>query len=371
MRSNNVLGIIFSNLHEDLIRELTAVRTTASVPFGGRYRMIDFPLSNMVNSGISKVGVITKHNYQSLMDHLGSGKSWNLSRRRSGLYILPPFSNNDSEFSSRIETLLAIESFLRRSKEEYVLLTDCHTVCNIDYQDVLSKHIKNNADITVVYKKGIAPEKLFKQAIYEVGSNGKVKTMLIDPHITSECNYGIDMTLIRKDLLMELLYECKSKNSLDFKRDIIQSNVSRFNIFGYELKGFSATITSISSYFEANMALMNSNVRKELFNIQNPIYTKVRDDMPTIYGLGSLCKNSLIANGCVIEGEVENSIIFRGVHIGKGSKISNCVIMQDTNIGENSNLSYVISDKDVVIKNERSLMGYSSYPVYISKASVV
>lgn len=371
MRSNNVLGIIFSNLHEDLIRELTAVRTTASVPFGGRYRMIDFPLSNMVNSGINKVGVITKHNYQSLMDHLGSGKSWDLSRNRKGLYILPPFGNNDSEFSSRIETLLAIESFFKRSTEEYVLLTDCHTVCNIDYQDVLSKHIQNNADITVIYKKGLLPEKLFKPAVYEVDSTGRVTTMLINPHNASEYNYGIDMTLIKKDLLMELLYECKSRNALDFKRDIIQSNVSKYNIFAYELKGFSATITSIVSYFKANMALMNSNIRKELFNSQNPIYTKVRDDMPTIYGLGSLCKNSLIANGCIIEGDVENSIIFRGVHIGKGTKVSNCVIMQDTQIGENSNLSYVISDKDVIIKNERSLMGYSSYPVYISKASVV
>lgn len=371
MRSNNVLGIIFSNLHEDLIRELTAVRTTASVPFGGRYRMIDFPLSNMVNSGINKVGVITKHNYQSLMDHLGSGKSWDLSRKRSGLYIIPPFSNNDHEFSSRIETLIAIDSFLRRSKEEYVLLTDCHTVCNIDYQKVLSAHIENNADITIVYKKGIVPEKLFKPAVYEVENNGKITSMLIDPHLEGESNYGIDMTLIKKDLLMELIYECKSKNTLDFKRDIIQSNVSRLNIFGYELKGFAPTITSLSSYFDANMALMDSKVRKELFDNKNPIYTKVRDDMPTIYGLGSSCKNSLIANGCVIEGEVENSIIFRGVHIGKGTKVSNCVIMQDTNIGENSNLSYVIADKDVIIKNERSLMSVLSYPIYISKASVV
>lgn len=371
MRGNNVLGIIFSNMHEELIREITDNRTMGSVPFGGRYRLIDFTLSNMVNSGINKVGVITKVNYQSLMDHLGSGKSWDLSRRRDGLFILPPFGNNTEKFTNRIKTLSAISGFLNNSKEEYVLLSDCDVICNIDYLDVIKSHIKYNADITIIYKKGIIPEKAHEPVVLSVDKNSKVDEIFIDPQLQKECNFSINMFLLKKHLLIRLLAECMSKNEVNFKRDLLQKNVKRYNIFGYEFTGFSKIITSMNSYFEANMTLMSKFSRTQLFCNNRPIYTKVRDDMPGRYGTHAKVKNSSIANGCIIEGEIENSVLFRGVNVGKGSKVSNCVLMQDTFVGENCNLNYVISDKDVVIKNDRILMGFKSYPVYISKASVV
>ncbi len=370
MRGNNIMGIIFSNLHEDLISEITDRRTMGAVPFGGRYRLIDFPLSNMVNSGINKIGVLTKSNYQSLIDHLGTGKSWDLSRKHDGLFILPPFFNT-SEYSNRLTTLNSIMPFLKNSSEEYVVISDCDTICNIDYQDVCSKHLENGADITLVYKRDQIPAKLHDPAVLSFDSRGKVIDVLINPDITGSCSFYMNMMLIKRELLMDLISKCISKNTLNFKRDIIQAEYQKLNVYGYEFKGFAPIMTSMGDYFNANMQLMKNEVRQDLFRGDRPIYTKVRDDMPTKYGLGSKVTNSLIANGCIIEGEVENCVLFKGVHIGKGTKVSNCVIMQDTKIGAKSNLSYVIVDKDVVIKDERTLVGFLSYPVYISKESVV
>ena len=372
MRGNNVVGILFSNAHDDKLRELTERRAIASVPYGGRYRLIDFPLSNMVNSGINKVGVITKSNYQSLMDHLGSGKAWDLSRKREGLIMLPPFSHENSSISnSRIESLAAISQFLRSSKEEYVLLSDCDIVCNIDYKQVISAHLENEADITIVYRFGKVSERTTDASVYTIDPDGRVLDMLVNPSIEGECNYGMNMLLIGRELLIKLVNDCVSRKLYDFKRDLLQRHLKDYKVFAYEFKGFAQLVNSTNAYFEANMALMQPQVRSQLFNPERPIYTKVRDDMSARYGLGSSVENSLIADGCVIEGEVENCVLFRGVKVGKGAKLSNCVIMQDTEIGANCKLNYVIADKDVIIKEERSLMGFQSYPVFISKGSIV
>ncbi len=371
MRGNNILGILFANVHDEKVHELTEVRTLASAPFGGRYRLIDFPLSNMVNSGINKVGVITNNNYQSLLDHLGSGKAWDLSRKREGLYILPPFGTENSRYVNRVEALSAISNFVVNSREEYVLLSDCDIVCNIDYGDVLSQHIKNNADITAVYKSGKLPTHDSDTVTLSTSPEGRVVELLVNPTQEGECNYGMNMYLLHRDLLLRLVHECVSRNAYDVNRDIMQRNLNNLRIFGYEFTGYSANICSINSFYEANMALMLPKVRDQLFNPMRPIYTKVRDDMPTRYGLGSIVKNSLVADGSLIEGEVENCIIFRGVKVAKGAKLQNCIIMQDTVIGENCCLSYVVTDKDVQIQNDRTLMGFQSYPVFIAKGSVV
>lgn len=371
MRRNNVVGFIFSSYNEELVSELTAKRTMGSVPFGGRYRLIDFPLSNMVNSGISKIGVATKSNYTSLMDHLGSGKVWNMSRRRGGLVLMPPFANNNGSFNTRIETLYALHGFIEHSSEEYVLLCDCDEVYNIPYQQMIREHIKSGADITVAYKHGVIPDRMRDPLVIHHDDDELITEMLIRPTITGECDFALNTLIISKELLLQLISDCVSKNLLNFKRDILQKNVGKLKIRGYRFDGFLAVISSTKAYFDANMALMNPDVRQELFNKERPIYTKIRDDMPTKYGLMSSVKNSLIAQGCVIEGEVTNSIIFKGVHIAKNAKVSNCVIMQDTVISENSNLSYVICDKDVNIRSDRAVTGFLTYPVYISKASIV
>lgn len=371
MRGNNVLGIIFSNIHEERLREITDKRTMGSVPFGSRYRLIDFPLSNMVNSGINKVGVVTKQNYQSLMDHLGSGKAWDLSRKRDGLFILPPFGNSRLEFNNRIETLSAISGFLVNSKEEYVLLSDCDVICNINYQNVIDKHVKNNADITIIYKYGKVPENYQEVCVLSMNNGGRVKELYLDPKIEGKCNFGINMVLIKRELLVKLIDQCISKNKTNFKRDLLQKSVAEYRVFGYEFRGYSWVISSMNSYFESNMDLTKTSVRSELFNDDKPIYTKVRDDMPGKYGLMANVKNSVVANGCIIDGDVKNCVIFRGVKIEKGVNLENCIVMQDTVISEGCDLKYVICDKDVKIKSGRILMGFKSYPIYISKASVV
>jgi glucose-1-phosphate adenylyltransferase, GlgD subunit len=371
MRGNNVMGLIFSNAHEEKVRELTERRTMGSVPFGGRYRLIDFPISNMVNSGINKVGVITKSNYQSLMDHLGSGKAWDLSRKREGLFMLPPFGGQNPASNSRVESLASINAYLANSREEFVLLSDSDVVCNIDYADVLSFHMKHGADITVVYRFGRLPEKICNPTVYSIDPDGRVRDLLINPKIDGDCNYGTSMLLIRRELLMKIVDDCVSRNLYNFKRDFLQRNISNYAVYGYEFQGYAQYICSMNAYFDANMSLMLPSVRAQLFNKDRPVYTKVRDDMPTRYGLGSSATNSLIADGCVIEGAVENCVLFRGVHIGKGTRVENCVIMQDSNIGPNCKLNYVVIDKDVTIRNDRSLLGFQSYPVFISKGSVV
>lgn len=370
MRGNNVMGILFAYVHEERVRELTENRVMASVPYGGRYRLVDFPLSNMVNSGINKVGVITEENYQSLMDHLGSGKAWDLSRKREGLYLLPPFGAETTRTDGKVETLFSIMRFLKNSREEYVLLCDCDTIANIDYKELFQYHSEKNADITVVYRHGNAPE-TDKNCIYTVDPEGFVRDMLVKRGGGTDCNYGIGMCVIGRKLLMQLVEECMSRNLYDFDRDLMQRCIPDHRVVGYEFTGCAYTVTSFGSYFNANMALMDPKIRTQLFQPSRPIYTKVRDDMPAKYGLGSVVSNSIVADGCVIDGEVENCVLFRGVHVKKGAKLKNCVIMQDAVIGENTRLDYVVADKNTVFDDNRTLMGYETYPVYVSKGSKV
>ena len=370
MRSNNVIGVIFANVNDDKIPELTAYRTIASVPFGGKYRMIDFPLSNMTNSGINNVAVVARNNFLSLMDHCGSGAAWDLSKRRTGLTILPPFGGNDLE--NRVEALYSLRNYLFEHSEEYVLITNSDYVTNVDYQQVYYRHITSGADLTMMYKKTELPKLRNNPVVFEIDGDGRITDLLIKPYAEGEFNLATGTILIKKDLLMNLVEKAISANKLSFKRDILQANVKDLKMYAYEQPGHLAFINSTADYYKANMYLMDPKIRDELFNnTDRPIYTKVRDDMPSRYGLGSSVKNSLIAQGCVIDGEVENSIISKGVYIGKGAKVTNCIIMQDSSIEANSNLNYVIADKDVTIRGGRSLMGFDTYPIYISKGSVV
>ncbi len=370
MHGTNVIGILFAYVHEERIRSLTEHRVMASVPFGGRYRLVDFPLSNMVNSGINQVGVVTEQNYQSLMDHLGSGKAWDLSRKTKGLSLLPPFGAETSRTEGKIESLSTIGRFLKSATEEYVLLSDCDTVVNIDYRDLFTFHTKNEADITVVYRHGNSPDS-DKNVIYTIDPDNIVREVYIKRSSDFDCNYGMGIYLINKKKLVELIDDCMSRNLYDFDRDIIQCGVKDMKICGLEFTGTAYPITSFEAYFNASMALMNPKVRAQLFEPNRPIYTKVRDDMPTRYGLGSVIHNSMVADGCVVDGEVENCILFRGVIVKKGARLKNCVIMQDTVIGENTRLDYVVADKNVEFTPNKTIMGHSTYPVYIVKGSKV
>lgn len=370
MRGNDVIGILFAYVHEERVRELTEHRVMASIPYGGRYRLVDFPLSNMVNSGINKVGVITEQNYQSLMDHLGSGKAWDLSRKREGLYLLPPFGAELTRTEGKIASLSSIHRFLKNSHEEYVFLSDCDVVANVDYKEVFQFHSDKQADVTVLYRHGTSPD-TDRNVVFTVDPEGVVRDMLIKRGSDADCNYGMGKYLISRKLLMDLVEECMSRNLYDFDRDLLQRRLKELRVYGFEFTGAAYPITSFGSYFSANMALMDPKVRSQLFQPDHPIYTKVRDDMPARYGLGSVVSNSIVADGCVIDGEVENCVLFRGVKVKKGACLRNCVIMQDSIIGENARLDYVVADKDVVFDNNRVLTGHQTYPVYVAKGSKV
>ncbi len=370
MMPKNVLGIVYSNSYDSCLDALTARRTMGSVPFAGRYRLIDFPLSNMVNCGITKVGVIANSNFHSLMDHIGSGRPWDLSRKVDGLTLLPPFTSTAAESTNRIDTLDRIMDYISSSKQEYVLLMDSNFVCNLDLSKLFDYHSKTNADITVGYCFGQVP-KLQNQAVIEVNDEGKLLNVGIDVKTNNDVNYLANIILIRKALLERLIGDAESYAYTSFEKDIIQRNVSILNIYGYKIEDYHCTIDSMNSYFDANTALLKKDARKALFKSDSPIYTKVRDDMPVVYGISSNCKNSLIADGCQIEGTVKNSIIFRGARVAKGAVVENSILMQDAFVGEDAHLNCVVMDKNTVITPKKVLSGDKSYPLFVGKEIVI
>ncbi len=373
MRANNVLGIIHSQAFDSTIQELTTMRTFASVPFGCRYRFIDFPLSNMVNAGMTEVGIITKENYQSLMDHIGSGKPWDLARKREGLYILPPYNTSSSAaagYGNRVEAIYANMDFLRHSRHEYVLLTDSNAVYNFDLTDLFDFHTESEADITIAYKHGKVP-KLDNMQILTMDGDKRVTDVSITNTEDAEVDYSFNIYVMRKSLLEYLVQNAMAHSATSFAKDIIQANVENLKIVGYEIPGFAEMVDSVKTYYNVSMNLLQPENRKALLNPKNPIATKIADNVPALYGENSSVSNSLIADGCTIEGTVENSLLFRGVVVEKGAVVKNSILMQGTTIHANAKVDSIITDKNVTITANRNLSGDPTYPIYFTKNIVV
>ncbi len=366
------VGIIFSNIHDNNVPELARIRTLGSIPFGGRYRLIDFPLSNMVNSGIDTVGIITKSNYQSLMDHVGSGKDWDLARKDGGVIFLPPYGDieNSSLYNSRLEALKGITNFLFRADEEYVVMTDCDSICRLDYNDIMEYHIKNRADITLVYKKRKAEAGEEKETTFDLTGNRITGVNYKERLTEKKANVFMNVFVLKKALLQNIVLDSISHNQSYFMADVIASNLKSMNIIGYEHKGFFAGIKSLQAYYESNLALLDPKIKTEVFGDRS-VFTKIRDSAPTRFGNAAVIKNSLIADGCCIEGEVENSVIFRNVKVGRGSVIKNSIVMQNTVLGENCTLNCIITDKNVTITDKKNLSGSQNHPFYIGKGIMV
>jgi len=369
----SILGLIFSNIHNKEIFEVSKYRTIASTPIGGRYRLIDFPLSNMVNGGVTQIGVITKNNYQSLMDHVGSGKEWDLARKNGGLVILPPYGFTDEVYNTRLEAIKSISSFINHSKAEYVILTDCYHVCNVDYKDILAYHKEKGADITCIYHKcNDESQCYFPVNAFTLAEDGRVEKMDLLDELKETLNVSIDTWILKRELLQDLIIEALNTNYNSFNRDILSKNLKNLKIYGYLFEGYFGNICNLKTYYAVNKDLLKKEVRDELFNQPGrAIYTKVRDSAPTIYGDEAKISNSLIADGCVIEGEVINSIIFRGTKIKKGCRVENSILMQDTVVGENIVLNKVITDKNVQIKHKNELSGSDEFPIYVKKNGVL
>lgn len=369
----NVLGLVFANMHDTTLGDMTKNRTMGSVMFGGRYRLIDFPLSNMVNSGISEVGVITKSNYQSLLDHLGSAREWDLARKKGGLYILPPFGNVESTlYRGRIEALYGAMSFIKHSRAKYVILSDCDVVTNIDYKPIVAAHIESGADITAVAHTGVySSEDIKTSTVFNVDADKNVTSVLINPDISGTCTTSLNVFVMSMDFLIETVNDAMARGNVSFERNILQDKCRELKIKIYEYDNYFSKLNSPESYFKSNMALLEPENARKLFVPKRSIYTKVSDNAPVKYDLDSKVSNSLIADGCIIEGEVENSVLFRGVKVGKGAKVKNCILMQGTVVGDNAELNYLITDKNVSICENHILTSSPQYPMYVGKGASV
>lgn len=371
-------GLIFSNIHDQAVRELTQIRTMASVPFGGRYRLIDFALSNMVNSGITKIGLITHNNYQSLFDHIGNGKDWDLARRSGGIKILPPFISShaspipDKLYSTRLEALMGVMSFLRNCKEENIVLSDCDAICNIDLGEVLAYHKENNADVTLVGADFTFGRYAFNADVFclEHDAEGRLTNVEIQrPKCGTEL-ISTNIMVIRRTYLINLVVAAAARGQKHFYMDAILPRIKDDRIFVFKHTKYYSVIGSLEGYFSCNMDMLDQAKNRELFGVSNfPIYTKVRNSAPTKYTENAVVKNSYIADGCLIDGVVENSIIFRGVKVSRGVTIRNSILLQDTFVGQNATLNCVISDKNTVINEDRTLSGHPTLPFFIAKGT--
>ncbi len=365
-------AIIFANSNDKLLKRLTEKRSMASVPFGSRYRLVDFTLSNLVNAGITNVGIITNANYRSLMDHVGSGIYWDLDRKNGGIHILAPYMANDvRRFRGTIDALNAATDFIKRCESDYIVLCAADILANMDIDKVIQYHIEKGADITSVYHKGVLPENRDDAMILTLENDCRIKSIAFDCDHTAEECYGVGITVIGRELLSKLVDDAVETDLASFNRDVLAKKTSELKIYGYEHTGFIALMNGTDAYCKAHLDLLDSNVRHDLFNPERPIYTKTRDDMPTRYGINSCVKNCVVADGCVIDGTVKNSVLSRGVKIEKGAVVENCILMQEARVGANAQICNVVADKNAVIGDDIVMKAPADKRVFISKNEIL
>ncbi len=368
----NVMGIINNAQKEDFMRELTEIRSLASIPFGCRYRLIDFPLSNLVNSGVTNVGILLENKYRSLMDHIGPGKVWDLDRKRDGLFILPPAQvyGDNRFYKGDIENFYSNIDYIHRSSQDYVIISTPYMVCNLDYREIVKAHKESGADITLVYKQMPTLEDKSTCSILKTDKNNRVTELKVNSDLKNYDKVSLNKFVMKKELLLEIIDECVSMGRWDFIKDGIIGNLDRLNIHGYPFSGALGIINSIKSYYKFNLKLLNPEIWKDIF-MTKTIYTKSKDEPPTQFTAVSKVKNVLAANGCIVKGHVENSLLFRGVKIEKGAVVKNSILMQKSTVGQNSRLNNVILDKNVVITPEKVLRGEENFPTIIKKNVVI
>lgn len=361
-------GIIFSYESPNALGELAAHRTGASVPFGGRYRVVDFMLSNMVNAGITDVGVVMHGNYQSLMDHLGTGKEWDLSRRHGGLKLLPLAANAESSldpvFHGRVAALNAVKSYLREIKQEYIFMADGDVVVNLPIEDVLRQHIATGADVTAVCTADLRDAE--ESSCFQLDGSGRIVSTAYAMPVPQGYR-SLEMFLLSKKTLLALVEECIAHNETSWRRAVLQGRVESLHLHGYVWSGYAACIRSIGQYYRRSMELLQSDIRRELFRPDRSIRAKDSSNLASYVDAGCRCVNSLVADGCLIEGSVENSILFPGVKVGRGAEVRNCILFKNAVVGYGATLHCAILDKRTEIQPDRTLMGYETYPLVIGK----
>ena len=369
---NGMHGIIFSYEKENGLRELIENRVHGSIPFGGDYRIIDFILSSMVNAGITDVGVIMHGKCQSLLDHLGSGKSWDLSRNYGGLTLLPAFAYNeqrhsDGQFRGRVEALYSVMNYLKSIRQDYVVLSDSDTVINAPLDDVLRRHIDTGADITAVCTAAPGDG---EATYFQLNGDGAITDTAYGLH-TPEGYRCLNIFVLRTELLVQLVTECVSRNGYSLRRSILQEMGGRLNLHGYVYDGYAAHINTLQSYYDRSMELLDGTVRGALFCPDRPVYGKENDSPSSYIDPEGGCVNSLVADGCGIQGSVKNCVLFRNVRIEKGAVVENCILFKDTVVKRGAVLRGVITDKYVTVSENVTLMGHERYPIVVTKGATV
>lgn len=376
--SKSALGIIFPNSYDALVPELVNVRLMASIPFASRYRLIDFVLSSMTHCNIDNISVMVNNNYHSLMDHLDSGREWDLVRKNGGLHIFPPFAEKESKpYVGRVSAIASILDFLRDQKEKYVVITDTNLAVNFDFNAMIKAHIKSGADVTAAYNQQELPESLLKSTSNDLGyyytfdiEDGRIKNIFVNMREKGVQNYSMNIFVVERELLIDLINTAFVRGEQYFERDVLLPQLNILNVQAYKYDGYVARISDLKSYFDENMKLLDDYNLDALFS-GPPIYTKIRDDNPTRYIEGAKVQNVMVADGCVIEGEVENSVLFRGVKVAKGAKVKNSILMQGSVIEAGASVEYLVADKNVTIRAGKEMKGTDSFPVYIGKFRVV
>ena len=369
---NNLHGLVFAYRSNKELRELTQHRNTCSIPFGGRYRLVDFTLSSMVNAGVTDVGLIVHSSYQSLLDHVGSGKDWDLSRKHGGLRILPPFSYANSltgDYYGRMDSLAGVRDYLEDIRQDYVILAGGDVAANLPVQRIYEQHLATKADITAVVTCQSIGEP--RSCTYlSTNPDGRVTDVFVHPKSPMGCE-AVEVYILSKPLLLSLVDHCSAHNIHSFSDGVILAMKDRLHIHTYQFDGYVGRFHTLGGYFEHSMDLLDPAVRASLFDTRLPIKTKDHSNPSAYYGPESHASNSLIADGCRVEGEVDHCILFRGVHVEKGARLSHCILMQGTKVCAGATLQYAITDKNVLINPGRMLMGHESYPIAIAKYSTV
>lgn len=364
---NGLHGIIFSYEKRNHLRELGEIRSASSIPFGGRYRAVDFALSNLVNAGVTDVGVVLHGRYQSLLDHLGTGKDWDLSRKRGGLKILPPFAlerKGDSEFRGKMEALVGVRSYLQEIRQDYVVMMEGDLVVNLPLSDIYEEHLRSGADITVVC--GADSFEMENGTYFEMDGDRRVTDVLYHLH-TPRGNRGLEVYLLSTRLLLDLVDECAAHDRYSWRRDVLQAKKDTLKLRAYIWSGFAAQIRSVREYYDRSMQLLDPAIRAELFCAERPIRAKGADKSSAYIGPDGGCVNCLVSDGCCIEGTVESSILFPGVVVEEGAVVRNCVLFKETAVRRGAEIAHLIADKYVEILPERTLIGHSTYPLVVAK----
>lgn len=370
---NDLHGIIFAYRQNPDLRELAQKRNTCSLPYGGRYRLIDFTLSNLINAGVSDVGLIVHASYQSLLDHVGSGKDWDLSRKHGGLRILPPFGYAgkypNQVYRGRMDALAGVYSYLQNIRQDYVVLASGDIAANIPMADVFQSHLKSGADMTVVTSKTNKTDPRMTNYV-TVDDSGNVTDVEIHPPVPRG-EASLEIYILSKSLLLSLVDHCAAHSEPSFSQGVLLGLLGRLKLHAYQFDGYAVRVQSVANYFERSMELLEPCVLQSLFNVDRPVKTKDQSNPSTYYGPDSNCTCSLISDGCIIEGTVSNSILSRGVHVEKGARVENCILMQRAMVQSGAVLRYAITDKNVRVCSGRMLMGHNTYPLVIAKNEIV